>query len=84
MGSCLWKMMIDEFVNGERRNVALFGHAFTRFPQADEPNVIARFDGVNGDYALFTVEDNGQYPRAWSGTYCLPLAARQAWDGGKA
>ena len=77
-------MKIDDLMKGERWNVTLYGHGFTRFPQADEPRVVARFDGVCGEYALFTVEENGRFPDAWCGTYRLPLDCRQAWDGGKA
>jgi hypothetical protein len=68
---------------GKRYAIVLYGHAFTRFPEAEEPAVIARFDGYDGDFAVFTLEKpmGKEYPEAWAGTYRIPKCVLEQWRG---
>lgn len=73
--------MCEDLKIGKRYRIMLYGHAFSRFPEEKEPRLPARFDGIDGNFALFTVEKPkaDEYPEAWAGTYRLPVSARWAW-----
>ena len=78
-------MAQNVFNTGKIYKTVLWGHSFTDFPEAYEPELPGTFAAdtveVSGDlsgnvteYAVFTVSEpsGNEYPAAWAGTYRLP------------